>query len=147
MEDPSRGTRFQDLLDLHYGDLIAVLGDDRKNAAVFLGRQDHGVTFHQRRSPGLLHDHVLSRFEGGNGGFRMDGRRQTDGDQIDVVAQKDSPKIFADERARVFELEKKYSNVHVVQPVALGGSLGYYGGEDMDEKSSMMAHSDVLVTV
>ena len=32
-------------------------------------------------------------------------------------------------------------------PVALGGSLGYYGGEDMDEKSSMMAHSDVLVTV
>ena len=31
--------------------------------------------------------------------------------------------------------------------VALGGSLGYYGGEDMDEKSSMMAHSDVLVTV
>jgi CDP-glycerol glycerophosphotransferase (TagB/SpsB family) len=35
----------------------------------------------------------------------------------------------------------------VVKPVALGGSLGYYGGEDMDEKSSMMAHSDVLVTV
>jgi len=35
----------------------------------------------------------------------------------------------------------------VVQPVALGGSLGYYGGEDMDEKSSMMAYSDVLVTV
>ncbi len=33
------------------------------------------------------------------------------------------------------------------RPVALGGSLGYYGGEDMDEKSSMMAHSDVMVTV
>jgi len=59
----------------------------------------------------------------------------------------DKPKIFADERARVFELEKKYPHVHVVQPVALGGSLGYYGGEDMDEKSSMMAYSDVLVTV
>jgi CDP-glycerol glycerophosphotransferase (TagB/SpsB family) len=29
----------------------------------------------------------------------------------------------------------------------VGGSLGYYSGEDMDEKSSMMAHSDVLVTV
>jgi len=29
----------------------------------------------------------------------------------------------------------------------LGGSLGYYGGEDMDEKSSMMAYSDVMVTV
>ena len=37
--------------------------------------------------------------------------------------------------------------MHVVKPVALGGSLGYYSGEDMDEKSSMMAHSDVLVTV
>jgi hypothetical protein len=59
----------------------------------------------------------------------------------------DKPKIFADERARVFDLEKKYPHVHVVQPVALGGSLGYYGGEDMDEKSSMMAYSDVVVTV
>ncbi|HRQ24539.1 MAG TPA: hypothetical protein PLF42_14025, partial [Anaerolineales bacterium] len=59
----------------------------------------------------------------------------------------DKPKIFADERAQVFDLEKKYPHVHVVQPVALGGSLGYYGGEDMDEKSSMMAYSDVVVTV
>src|SRR6266508_986191 len=59
----------------------------------------------------------------------------------------DKPKIFAEERARVFDLEKQYPNVHVVKPVALGGSLGYYGGEDMDEKSSMMAYSDVLVTV
>ncbi|MBL8091113.1 MAG: hypothetical protein JNJ43_12335 [Anaerolineales bacterium] len=59
----------------------------------------------------------------------------------------DKPKIFADERVQVFELEKQYPHVHVVQPVALGGSLGYYGGEDMDEKSSMMAYSDVLVTV
>jgi hypothetical protein len=59
----------------------------------------------------------------------------------------DKPKIFAEERERIFALEKKYPHVHVVKPVALGGSLGYYGGEDMDEKSSMMAHSDVLVTV
>ncbi|HEX5941065.1 MAG TPA: CDP-glycerol glycerophosphotransferase family protein [Anaerolineales bacterium] len=59
----------------------------------------------------------------------------------------DKPKIFAEERERIFALEKQYPNVHVVKPVALGGSLGYYGGEDMDEKSSMMAHSDVLVTV
>ena len=59
----------------------------------------------------------------------------------------DKPAIFAEERARIFELETKYPHVHVVKPVALGGSLGYYGGEDMDEKSSMMAHSDVLVTV
>jgi hypothetical protein len=59
----------------------------------------------------------------------------------------DRPKIFAEERARVFELEKKYPHVHVVQPKPLGGSLGYYSGEDMDEKSSMMAYSDVVVTV
>jgi len=59
----------------------------------------------------------------------------------------DKPKIFVEERERIFALESKYPNVHVVKPVALGGSLGYYGGEDMDEKSSMMAHSDVLVTV
>ncbi len=59
----------------------------------------------------------------------------------------DKPKIFADERQRIFELEKQYPHVHVVKPVPLGGSLGYYSGEDMDEKSSMMAHSDVLVTV
>ncbi|HXF84736.1 MAG TPA: CDP-glycerol glycerophosphotransferase family protein [Anaerolineales bacterium] len=59
----------------------------------------------------------------------------------------DKPKIFAEERARVFELEKKYPHVHVVQPKPLGGSLGYYGGEDMDEKASMLAYSDVFVTV
>jgi CDP-glycerol glycerophosphotransferase (TagB/SpsB family) len=59
----------------------------------------------------------------------------------------DKPKFFAEERERIFALEQQYPNVHVVKPVALGGSLGYYGGEDMDEKSSMMAHSDILVTV
>ncbi len=59
----------------------------------------------------------------------------------------DKPRIFAEERERIQALESKYPHVHVVRPVALGGSLGYYSGEDMDEKSSMMAHSDVLVTV
>jgi hypothetical protein len=59
----------------------------------------------------------------------------------------DKPRIFAEERERIFALEKKYPHVHVVKPIPLGGSLGYYSGEDMDEKSSMMAHSDVLVTV
>jgi len=59
----------------------------------------------------------------------------------------DRPKIFAEERRRVFELEKRYPHVHVVQPKPLGGSLGYYGGEDMDEKASMLAYSDVFVTV
>lgn len=59
----------------------------------------------------------------------------------------DKPQIFAQEREAIHALEQQYPHVHVVRPVALGGSLGYYGGEDMDEKSSMMAHSDVFVTV
>jgi hypothetical protein len=59
----------------------------------------------------------------------------------------DRPGIFAEERERIEALEADYPHVHVVQPVPLGGSLGYYGGEDMDEKASMMAYSDVVVTV
>ena len=59
----------------------------------------------------------------------------------------DKPRIFGEERQRIAELERMYPHVHVVQPVPLGGSLGYYGGEDMDEKASMMAYSDVMVTV
>lgn len=59
----------------------------------------------------------------------------------------DKPEIFAEERKKIHALEVQYPQVHVVRPVALGGSLGYYSGEDMDEKSSMMAHSDVFVTV
>ncbi len=59
----------------------------------------------------------------------------------------DKPKMFREERERIQALEGKYRHVHVVRPVPLGGSLGYYSGEDMDEKSSMMAHSDVMVTV
>ncbi len=54
---------------------------------------------------------------------------------------------FAAERERVLELARRLPHVHVVKPVPLGGSLGYYSGEDMDEKSSMMAHADVFTTV
>lgn len=59
----------------------------------------------------------------------------------------DKPVMFVEEREKIHALETQYPHVHVVRPVALGGSLGYYSGEDMDEKSSMMAHSDVFVTV
>jgi hypothetical protein len=59
----------------------------------------------------------------------------------------DKPQIFREEREKIQALEGRYPHVHVVRPVPLGGSLGYYSGEDMDEKSSMMAHSDVMVTV
>jgi hypothetical protein len=59
----------------------------------------------------------------------------------------DKPNMFRDERDQIQALEGRYPHLHVVRPVPLGGSLGYYSGEDMSEKSSMMAHSDVMVTV
>ena len=55
--------------------------------------------------------------------------------------------LYADERQRIQKLAQELPNVHVVEPVPLGGSLGYYSGEDMPEKASMMAHSDVFLTV
>jgi hypothetical protein len=55
--------------------------------------------------------------------------------------------LFSGERERVKELASNLPNVHVVEPVALGGDLGYYSGEDMPEKTSMMAYSDVFTTV
>ena len=54
---------------------------------------------------------------------------------------------FAAEREAVREMVKTMPHVHLVEPVALGGELGHYSGEDMPEKTSMMAHSDVFVTV
>ena len=58
----------------------------------------------------------------------------------------DNP-LFAGEREKIRQLARDLPHVHVVEPVPLGGSLGYYSGEDMPEKSSMMAHSDVFLTV
>jgi len=54
---------------------------------------------------------------------------------------------FLDERERIRALAQDTPHVHVVEPVPLGGSLVYYSGEDMPEKSSMMAYSDVFTTV
>lgn len=54
---------------------------------------------------------------------------------------------FAAERERVRQLVREHPHVHLVEPVSLGGELGHYSGEDMDEKSSMMAHADVFTTV
>ncbi len=54
---------------------------------------------------------------------------------------------FAAEREQIRALAQRLPHVHLVEPVPLGGSLGYYSGEDMPEKASMMAYSDVFVTV
>ena len=58
----------------------------------------------------------------------------------------DNP-LYSGERQQIRQLAEKSPHVHVVEPVPLGSSLGYYSGEDMPEKSSMMAHSDVFLTV
>lgn len=55
--------------------------------------------------------------------------------------------LFRKERARIRRLGQKLPHVHVVEPVAMAADLSYYSGEDMPEKSSMMAHSDVFLTV
>jgi hypothetical protein len=54
---------------------------------------------------------------------------------------------FVAERERIREMARQNQHVHVVEPVPLGGELGYYSGEDMPEKASMMAHSDIFTTV
>ena len=54
---------------------------------------------------------------------------------------------FEAEREQIRQLSSEQPHVHVVEPVPLGGELGHYSGEDMPEKSSMMAYSDVFTTV
>jgi len=55
--------------------------------------------------------------------------------------------LFAAEREQIIKLMNSHPHLHLVTPVALAGNLGNYSGEDMDEKTSMMAHSDVFTTV
>lgn len=55
--------------------------------------------------------------------------------------------LFQDERERIRALARGSSLIHVVEPVPIGGSMGRYSGEDMDEKASMLAHADVFLTV
>ena len=54
---------------------------------------------------------------------------------------------FIGEREQIRKLARELPHVHVVEPVPLGGELGYYSGEDMPEKSSMMAYADIFTTV
>ncbi len=55
--------------------------------------------------------------------------------------------LYEGEANRVRELIRDMPHVHLVEPVPLGGELGHYSGEDMPEKASMMAYSDVFLTV
>lgn len=55
--------------------------------------------------------------------------------------------LFEGEAQKIRQLIKDKPYIHLVEPVALGGDLGFYSGEDMPEKDSMMAWSDVFLTV
>ena len=55
--------------------------------------------------------------------------------------------LFETETEKIRALIKDKPYVHLIEPVALGGDLGFYSGEDMPEKDSMMAWSDVFLTV
>ncbi len=55
--------------------------------------------------------------------------------------------LFSEERDRIRSLADEYAHVHVVEPIPLAGHMGHYSGEDTPEKASMMAHSDVFITV
>lgn len=55
--------------------------------------------------------------------------------------------LYEQEAQRIRALAHELPHVHLVEPVPLGGELGYYSGEDMPEKASMMAYSDVFLTV
>ncbi len=55
--------------------------------------------------------------------------------------------LYEQEANRVRQLIKDLPYVHLVEPVPLGEGLSYYSGEDMPEKSSMMAYADVFLTV
>jgi len=54
---------------------------------------------------------------------------------------------FAQEGEQIRRMARELPHVHVVEPAPLGGEFGRYSGEDMDEKSSMMAYADVFTTV
>lgn len=55
--------------------------------------------------------------------------------------------LYRKEADEMRRLAAELAHVHLVEPVPLGGELGYYSGEDMPEKASMMAYSDVFTTV
>jgi hypothetical protein len=54
---------------------------------------------------------------------------------------------YRQEREEIMKLVENAKDVHIVEPMEVPGGLERYSGEDYVEKASMLAHSDVLVTV
>jgi CDP-glycerol glycerophosphotransferase (TagB/SpsB family) len=55
--------------------------------------------------------------------------------------------LYEGEANQIRRLVQNTPHIQLVEPVPLGGELGYYSGEDMPEKASMMAYADVFLTV
>jgi hypothetical protein len=53
---------------------------------------------------------------------------------------------YITEADKIRTLAREHKQIHVVEPVPLG-KLGHYSGEDVSERTSMMAHSDIFLTV
>lgn len=53
---------------------------------------------------------------------------------------------YVEEADKIRKLSRDHAHIHVVEPVPLG-ALGHYSGEDMTEKTCMMAHADIFLTV
>ena len=53
---------------------------------------------------------------------------------------------YVAEAERIRQLARENRHIHVVEPEPLG-ALGHYSGEDVTERTSMMAHSDIFLTV
>jgi hypothetical protein len=51
------------------------------------------------------------------------------------------------EREAIYKLAQGHPNVHVVAPRPLAGSVLRYSGEDFEEKASMLANCDVLISI
>ena len=58
-----------------------------------------------------------------------------------------SQKHYQEEREEIIKRAKDCPDVHIVAPKAVGGGAPRYSGEDFPEKASMLAYSDVLVTI
>ena len=56
-------------------------------------------------------------------------------------------KHYQEEREAIYALAKDHPEVVIVAPRALAGDLPRYSGEDFEEKASMLAHCDVMVSI
>jgi hypothetical protein len=54
---------------------------------------------------------------------------------------------YEEEREAIYELAKKYPDVHVVAPRPMAGTVLRYSGDDFEEKASMLSHADVIISI